>query len=118
MLDHMHRVLASFAIITFFAARILSAPPREITVDSSELLSAPRPQYPYEARAKHLEGRGYFVMHVRRNGTVSRVDIIRSTGHRILDQAVVRAFSQWRFRPDSVDKVASPVAFSLIGRPY
>lgn len=58
---------------------------------------APRPQVPLEARLKHLRGSGVFVFHLRGDGTVLRVGILQSTGHAILDQACVQAFSKWRF---------------------
>ncbi|MGH8102760.1 MAG: energy transducer TonB [Chthoniobacterales bacterium] len=108
-------------VVAFLAASVCPAAQDSsvrLAPSGERIVYAPRPHYLYEARAKRLTGHGYFVMHVRQNGTVSRVEVVRSTGHLILDREVVRAFSQWRFRPGSVDKVASPVAFSLVGAKY
>jgi hypothetical protein len=42
---------------------------------------APLPGYPLGSEARHLEGNGMFLLHVRNDGSVSRVDIVQSTGH-------------------------------------
>ena len=106
---------ASFCLSVLALATSAVAQDSGVAVAPSgeRVLYAPRPDYPHEARAKHLEGQGDFVMHVRPDGTVSRVEVVHSTGHRILDRAVIRAFSQWRFRPGTVDKVALPISFSM-----
>ena len=106
---------ANFCLSLLALATSAVAQDRGVAVAPSgeRVLYAPRPDYPHEARVKHLEGRGDFVMHVRQDGTVSRVEVVRSTGHGILDRAVIRAFNQWRFRPGSVDKVALPISFSM-----
>jgi TonB family protein len=41
-----------------------------------------------------------------------------STGVKILDEAAVSTFSQWRFRPDTVKKVRIPIHFTLSGVRY
>jgi TonB family protein len=76
---------------------------------------AARPDYPIEARHKHMTGAGVFAMHIRRDGTVSSVSIIRSTGHKILDKAAIDAFIQWRFWPGTVTTVRTPINFSMKG---
>lgn len=73
---------------------------------------APRPRVPAEARAKHLKGAGIFVVYVRPDGAVSRVETVRSTGYAILDKASIDAFSQWRFIPGSIKKVKIPVQYT------
>jgi TonB family protein len=73
---------------------------------------AARPDYPLEARRRHLTGAGVFAMHVRPDGTVSRVSVIRSTGHAILDKAAIDAFIQWRFWPGTVSIVRTPIRFT------
>jgi TonB family protein len=78
-------------------------------------ISKPQPRYPYEARKNHWVGVGWYVMHIDDNtGLVTSVDIIQSTGHEMLDKAVVDAFKRWRFKPHSgLRKVKSPVTFSM-----
>ena len=62
-------------------------------------LYAPRPQYPLEARKHHWTGSGLVGCNIRSDGTAASVDVIRSTGHQMLDQAAITAFLQWRFQP-------------------
>jgi TonB family protein len=76
---------------------------------------APFPQYSASARAHRLQGSGMFLLHVRNDGTVSRVEVVQSTGHRELDDACISAYSQWRFRKDfaaKAHKVKIPVTFA------
>jgi len=80
-----------------------------------------RPHYPYEARAHHITGWGVCVLHVdRASGTVTSVTFDKSTGHKILDDAAVEAFLQWRFRPESLksDRIRMPVSFFMFDEPW
>src|SRR4051794_17933483 len=80
------------------------------------VLHAPRPAYPYEARKKHLEGRGLFVMHIDPDtGAVSSVTVAKSTGHAILDQAAVDGLSKWKFRVPLLCKpdLKCPIAYTM-----
>ena len=75
---------------------------------------APRPQYPKEARAHYVTGEGVFTLRVRRDGSVSRVAVQRSTGHAILDKSALEAFRRWRFVPGATKpKVAIPMIFTM-----
>ncbi len=46
--------------------------------------------YPEEARQKKLYGRLQITVHIKSDGTVEKVDIDRSSGSKILDEAAVR----------------------------
>jgi TonB family protein len=84
-------------------------------------LSTVTPRYPYEARAHHITGWGVCILHVdRASGTVTSVTFDQSTGHKILDDAAVEAFLQWRFRPESLknDRVRVPVSFFMFDEPW
>jgi len=77
------------------------------------MIYAPVPHVPLEARSKHLAGSGVFLFHVRPDGTVSSVEVIQSTGHKILDDASVEAFSRWRFKSGlASSKVKIPVTYT------
>lgn len=73
---------------------------------------APRPQVPEVARARRLGGDGYFKFHIRPDGTVSTVDVLRSTGHKVLDDATVAALSKWRFEPGTRSEVRVPFTYT------
>lgn len=57
------------------------------------------PTYPLEAVRRRLEGRVLLELHITALGAVDRVDVLRSSGHAILDRAAVRAVSRWRGTP-------------------
>jgi TonB family protein len=77
----------------------------------------PQPQYPVEARQRHITGSGIFRMHVYvKTGLVRSLEIERSTGHAILDSAVITAFQHWRFRPQILQKHADPRYDEIIVR--
>ncbi len=106
----MKRVLV--ILILAFPARTsladsIAAPRREY------LLSAPRPEYPYDARRRNLQGSGMFILRVRADGTVSRVDVEDSTGSPLLDQTAIAAYSKWRFKPGGVKAVRVPIHFTM-----
>ena len=73
---------------------------------------APKPEVPVEARARHLSGAGVCVVYVRPDGTVSRAEMLQSTGQPILDKVSINAFSRWRFIPGSVKKVKIPIRYT------
>jgi TonB family protein len=79
---------------------------------------APRPTYPYEARAKRLQGSGVVIVSVDpATGNVTDAVMASSTGSKILDEAALTAFRQWRFRPGTA-KVRIPINFTLSGVRY
>src|ERR1051325_973657 len=77
---------------------------------------APRPQYPYEARAKLQTGAGFAIVTIDpATGHVTKADMSPTTGSKMLDQAALKAFRQWRFRPGTARKVRIPIEFILVG---
>jgi TonB family protein len=54
---------------------------------------APKPDYPLEARARHLTGRGVIMLDVdTASGRVTNARMLQSMGHKILDDAALDAF--------------------------
>ena len=66
---------------------------------SERAMYAPPPKYPAEAKTDHLTGSGAFALHIRVDGSVERVETLKSIGHPILDRATIAAFRKWRFHP-------------------
>ena len=61
----------------------------------------PRPDYPSQARALHIKGRGVFRLLVSlQTGLVRSLAIEHSTGSEILDTAAMNTLRQWRFKPE------------------
>ncbi|MDQ2659191.1 MAG: energy transducer TonB [Verrucomicrobiota bacterium] len=82
-------------------------------------VSAPRPEYPYEARRSKLTGSGVCVMTVdTSSGSVTSAEMAVSTGSAILDNAAKSAFRRWRFRPGTVSKVRTPITFTMTGAQF
>ena len=102
-----------FALLTRTSlADSISAPRKE------DLIYAPRPEYPYDARRRNLQGSGMFILRVRPDGTVARVDVEDSTGAPLLDQTAIAAYSKWRFKPGRVRAVRVPIHFTMAPYPY
>ena len=79
---------------------------------------APRPAYPYAARDKRLTGSGLVLVNVNSStGTVVSAQMVKSTGHKVLDDSALEAFRQWRFKPGTVRKVRIPINFVMRGSP-
>ena len=83
------------------------------------VLSAPRPDYPYEARSRHITGSGVAVISVDPNSGLA-VDAMmeQSIGNPILDNSTVSAFRRWRFKPGRPARVRIPITFVLTGAQY
>jgi periplasmic protein TonB len=82
-------------------------------------INSPRPQYPYEARSRHITGSGVCVVTVDPgSGNVTGASMTQSIGNPLLDSAALSAFRQWRFRPGTVSQVRIPITFTMTGASY
>ena len=88
-----------------------AAEARRITV------STPQPDYPYDARRNRIEGRGVFKLVLTKAGEVGSIQVLKSTGSKILDDAAEKALRQWRFKPGIVQRVNVPINFVLRSSP-
>ncbi|SRR5260370_38900119 len=110
----MSRVLLVIVFLSVAASGNSQAP--DATQAKHCALYAPRPEYPLAARTRHWTGAGLFACNIRSDGTVASVDVLRSTGHQMLDQAAITAFRQWRFQPgDKLKLVRIPINFWMNG---
>ena len=83
------------------------------------VLSAPRPDYPYEARSRHITGSGIAVITVDPNSGLAVAAVMeQSIGNPILDNSTVSAFRHWRFKPGTPRRVRIPITFVLTGAQY
>jgi TonB family protein len=95
--------------------------PGTMSISTAKALAtyAPRPQYPYQARSRHMTGSGVCVVEVNAgSGSVTSASMAQSVGNPILDNAALSAFRQWRFKPGSVSKVRIPITFTTTGAQY
>ena len=82
-----------------------------------------RPQYPYRARQRRLEGRVKVRFLVQADGTTSQITILESEPAGVFDQAVQDAVAGWRFEPGKLAGepvaawIVTPILFDLDGGP-
>ena len=81
---------------------------------------APKPDYPYEARSRHVTGSGVAVLSVDTgSGNVTDASMGQSIGNPILDNATVSTFRRWRFQPGKcAPKVKVPITYTMTGASY
>jgi protein TonB len=80
---------------------------------------SPRPQYPSLARQNGWEGTTILRVEVLVNGETGVVEVVESSGYRVLDDAAVEAVREARFEPARLEGVAVvcwvevPITFRL-----
>jgi len=81
---------------------------------------APKPEYPYEARSRHVTGSGVALLSVdTASGNVTDASMAQSIGNPILDNSTVSTFRRWRFAPGKcAPKVKVPITYTMTGASY
>jgi TonB family protein len=75
-------------------------------------VSAPLPQYPYQAKRANVTGSGICIMIVdTASGKVTNAMMAQSTGNAILDKVTTETFRRWRFKAGSVSQVRVPISY-------
>ncbi|MBT8420682.1 MAG: energy transducer TonB, partial [Gammaproteobacteria bacterium] len=59
----------------------------------------PRPVYPRMARRRGQEGEVMIRVSILGSGRVGSASVARSSGHRLLDRAALKAIKGWSFQP-------------------
>jgi TonB family protein len=88
--------------------------PTSLSLSSAQALavSAPLPEYPYQAKHANITGSGVCVMIINTaSGMVTNVMMAQSTGNAILDKVTTETFRRWRFKPGSVSQVRVPITY-------
>jgi protein TonB len=91
----------------------ISAPvPMSLSVAQSMAITAPLPEYPYEAKRRNLTGSGICMVTVdTATGTVTNATMFQSTGSPLLDKLTIQTFKSWRFKPGAVSQVRVPISY-------
>jgi len=75
-------------------------------------VSAPLPEYPYQAKRANITGSGVCAMLVdAASGKVTNAMMAQSTGNAILDKVTTETFRRWRFKPGSVSQLRVPITY-------
>ena len=86
--------------------------PMSMSAARALAISAPLPEYPYQARHAHITGSGLCVMLVdAASGNVTNAIMAQSTGNAILDKVTTDTFRTWRFKPGTVSQVRVPITY-------
>lgn len=78
-------------------------------------ISTPQPDYPLAARQNRIQGSGIFRLVLTKDGRVDSIQVIKSTGSKLLDDAAEKALRLWRFKPGVMQDVRIPINFALGG---
>ena len=82
-------------------------------------LYAPKPEYPYNARASRVTGSGIAVITIDKStGKVIDATMAVSTESKELDAAALEAFRRWKFKPNTVEGAKIPITFTMAGKTY
>jgi len=104
-------------VCTTSAQTPTSSPPSSHSQAKAVAIYAPRPDYPIEARQRHLTGAGVAVLEVDpKTGYVTSAQMEKSMGHPMLDHAALAAFSRWRFKPGTVRKLRIHIRYTIGGK--
>ena len=76
--------------------------------------SAPFPSYPMEARLNHQEGTVRLKIKIGALGNVVQVELLQSSGHKVLDDAAIVAARHWKAHPRYAGQIAAmPIVFKI-----
>jgi protein TonB len=99
-------VVAAADIVPVVTAPSVPAPPAPPAAEKvteprgyAGYLNNPPPTYPTAAQKRGLQGQVVLKVHVLASGHPDDVTVARSSGYGILDEAALRAVSQWTFEP-------------------
>jgi TonB family protein len=88
------------------------ATPTSLSAAKAVAISAPLPDYPYEARRAHVPGNGVCLITVdTTSGNVTSATMAKSTGNVLLDKITTKTFGRWRFKPGTVSQVEVPITY-------
>ncbi len=85
-------------------------------------LKNPAPVYPQLARENGWEGLVMLQVFVQSDGKPGQVNVEKTSGRKILDDAAVKAVKQWQFKPAGIGNVSFsswvriPVRFTLVDK--
>ena len=98
------------------AAPVESPSPTPTPRVARRVLYNPAPKYPFEARSIRIgpnRGNGKYRVTFGTSGSVTKVQVVESTGQPILDQAALDGLRQWRAEPGASDwTVLVPITFA------
>src|SRR5215471_6421124 len=110
------RILAAYIVILSILAPVfpLSGQPANPAgaVRPPKAVYTPSPEYRPEWAKQGLVGKGVVLVTIdTKTGQVTGVQMVQSTGNKLLDGSALQAYSQWRFEPGGPPQVKMPIEF-------
>ncbi len=91
------------------ASAISTGPERAMVLARPRYRDNPSPLYPDQARRRQLEGTVVLEASIGKKGKVDELVIHASSGHRLLDEAALKAVRLWLFEPGRRNGVPIPM---------
>ncbi len=91
-----------------------SSTPTSLSFPAAQAMavSAPLPEYPYQAKRANITGSGVCVMTIdTANGKVTDAIMTQSTGDAMLDKVTTNTFRRWRFKTGTVSQIRVPIDY-------
>jgi TonB family protein len=86
----------------------------EEAVQKGLLIKIVRPDYYYEARARHKQGSGVFELRFDyETGHLREVHVVHALPDPLLQKAAIEALRQWQAKPRSIHVLRLPVIFVM-----
>jgi protein TonB len=86
----------------------LPAPGQYLSVTQPSYASKVEPDYPTSARRLHQQGTVVLGLYINALGTLDKIEVIKSSGYPLLDQAAMDAMKQSGFHPAYQDNTPVP----------
>ncbi len=81
------------------------------------VVASPAVVYPEVIKRTGTQGLGVYLLAIdRKDGSVTEVKVLKSTGYRRLDAIYVMNFFQWRFQPGTIAWARIPRGVHITGR--
>ena len=94
------------------AASSSTPTPLSLPAAQAMAVSAPLPEYPYQAKRANITGSGVCVITIdTASGKVTDAMMAQSTGDAMLDKVTTNTFRRWRFKPGTMSQVRVPVDY-------
>lgn len=106
-------LLASTVVFIDAPAAVPPLPPVARSAARLQVDSCSKPAYPMKAVRDEMEGTVHFSLLVDKEGAVVESKMLRSSGHRELDQATLAAFTRCKFTPAQVDGLPEQAWLSM-----
>lgn len=92
-------------------------PPAPVHLTAPTFRHRPAPAYPAQAQRDEIEGTVRLKLLIGADGRVAEVNIVRSSGHRLLDQAALSAAQSWILEPAQKNGTPTP-AWAEVDVPF